>query len=451
MNTPHANNAARATERRIPQRAPRVLLAAAALLLPAAPALAQVATYDLIRDPKKFTLYTDPYNGNKIEMGGFSGLYPRGNGSFYVVTDRGPAPDYVDESTDPPTTRKTFAIPEFGPHLLTVRLAAGGKAVLVDSKPLRRPDGTVISGLPTTKPATDVPYDFNLNQLPYDEDSIDAEGISVDPWGNLWVCEEYKPSIAMVSPNGTVLRRIVPVGTKVGTEGVPTDELLPGVLAKRRNNRGFEGLAVSAEGILYTAVQRPLNNPNRTAADANGNARLVAVDLNVLLHGAAGPLVKQYLYQMPGGGAVNSSVTVSDVFSTGPTTMLIPERTTDKLFQVDVSGATDLTTLEDPVTFKLLADSTKTIEQLDAAGLALHGIVPVTKTVVLDSLTGIDPLLAKVEGVCVVDNKIVLTYDNDFNVGEVASTPDNPLPDGPFVQLELVGANYPKIFIVPMP
>ena len=77
--------------------------------------------------------------------------------------------------------------------------------------------------------------------------------------------------------------------------------------------------------------------------------------------------------------------------------------------------------------------------------------MPVTKTVVIDSMTAIDPLLEKVEGVCVVGNNIVLTYDNDFNVAEAGSIPANPNPNGPFVQLELVGANYPKIFTVPLP
>ena len=91
------------------------------------------------------------------------------------------------------------------------------------------------------------------------------------------------------------------------------------------------------------------------------------------------------------------------------------------------------------------------MEQLNPVGLAALGIVPVTKTVVIESLTAIDPLLEKVEGVCVVGNNIVLTYDNDFNVGEEASIPANPNPNGPFVELELVGANFQKIFVVPMP
>jgi len=406
---------------------------------------AQVEVWDLHLQPAKFTIYTDPYNGNQILFGGFSGLYPASAkaNTFYVVTDRGPAPDFVDAHTN---AFKTFAAPWFGPHLLTVRLMPNGKAKIDDVKPLRRPNGTIISGLPTSKPATDVPYDFQTQQLNYDEDSIDAEGISIDPWGNLWVCEEYKPSVAMLTRDGTVQLRLVPAGTLTGLEQVPTYELLPGFLAKRRNNRGFEGIAVSANGILYAAMQRPLNNPNRAAADLNGNARLVAINLNTLLHGSPEVLVRQYLYQMP---PTNGSVTVSDLFSTGPTTLLVPERGTDKLFEVDVAGATDLTPFENAAG-RLVSDTTKTLEQLTPAGLAALGIVPVTKRVIIDSMTAIDPLLEKVEGVCVADGRILLTYDNDFNVAETASIPANPLPNGPLVQLELVGANYPKFFAVPL-
>jgi hypothetical protein len=417
---------------------------ACALLCQGSAALAQIKTWDAHLQPLKFTLYEDPYNGNGIKVGGFSGLYPAGGDRFYVVTDRGPAPDFTDADGH---LFKTWAIPDFGPHLITVRLMPNGKAKIDDIKPLRRPNGTIISGLPTTKPATDVPFDFNLNQLPYDEDSIDAEGVTIDPWGNFWVCEEYKPSVAMMDANGNVQLLLIPAGTLTGAEQVPTFDVLPGVLAKRRSNRGFEGLAASSTGILYAAVQRPLNNPNRAAADANGNARLVAINLNTLLHSAPGPLVRQYLYQMP---AANGSVTVSDLFSNGPTTLLVPERLTDKLFQIDVAGATDITPLED-ASGKLISDPAKTFEQLDPAGLAALGVVGVSKTVVLNSLTAINPLLEKVEGVCVVGGTIYLTYDNDFNVAEAASIPANPGPNGPLVQLELLGANYPKIFAVPMP
>jgi hypothetical protein len=406
---------------------------------------AQVVTYDVDLDPPKYTLYTDPYNGNQIKVGGFSGIYPVPGkpGHFYVMTDRGPAPDFVNAAG---ATLKCFVIPEFGPHLLQVELKYNERAKIKHMKALTRPDGEPISGLPTSLPPTDIPFDFNLVRLPFDEDCLDAEGITIDPWGNFWVCEEYKPSVAMMTPSGTVLMRLVPAGTKTGVEQVPTYDVLPAVLAKRRNNRGLEGIAAASDGILYAIMQRPANNPNRAAADANGNVRVVAINLNVLFNATPQPLVRQYLYRIP---AVPNNVTLSDLFSTAPGKLLVPERATDKLFEVDLTGATDLTPLENSAG-RLIADPTKTLEQLDTAGLATHGIIPVTKTVVIDSLMAIDPLLEKVEGVCVVGNNIVLTYDNDFNVAETASAAANPNPEGPLVELGLVGANFPRIYVIPM-
>lgn len=421
------------------------MLGIAALTIGSTPLTLPAATYDVHIQPRKFTLYTDPYNGNQIKLGGFSGLYPAPgkHDTFFAITDRGPAPDFVDPDG---AVFKTWFVPEFGPHIVTLRLSPSGKAMIQDVTPLTRPDGAAITGLPTTKPATDVPFDVNLEQLPFDEDSLDAEGITIDPWGNFWICEEYKPSVAMIAPNGQVQFRLVPAGTVVGTEAVPTYPVLPAVLAKRRSNRGLEGITASADGILYAIMQRPLSNPNRAAGDANGNVRLLAIDLHTL--DDEHPVVRQYLYPIP---VTPNNVTLSDLFSTGPGRMLVPERATDKLFEINVAGATDITPLEDPITGKLLSDPTKTFEQLNAAGLAALGIVPVTKTVVIDSLTAISPLLEKIEGICVDDNRIVITYDNDFNVGETASIPSYPDANGPFVQLELLGENYPKIFTVPRP
>jgi hypothetical protein len=406
----------------------------------------RAATFDVNLQSAQFTLYTDPYNGNQIKLGGFSGIFPVPNtrGSFYVITDRGPAPDFVDADGK---SYKTWLIPNFGPHLVTIRLMPNGSAKVDDVQPLKRPEGGQISGLPTTRPATDVPYDTNLEVLPFDEDSLDAEGITLDPWGNFWVCEEYKPSVAMVAANGKVQLRLVPAGTLTGLEQVPTYDVLPAVLAKRRNNRGFEGVAVASDGVLYAAVQRPLNNPNRATADASQNVRIVAINLNTLFNNIPAPLIRQYLYRIE---AVNGSITLSDLFSTGPTTLLVPERGTDKLFEADVAAATDISPFENAAG-RLISDPTRTIESLDAAGLAALGIVSVSKRVVLDSMTAIDPLLEKVEGVCVADGQIILTYDNDFNVADAASIPANPNPNGPFVQLELLGGIYPKIFTVPLP
>src|SRR5678816_212896 len=69
------------------------------------------AIYDVDIDSPQFTLYTDPYNGNEIKLGGFSGLYPVPGkpDCFYTITDRGPAPDFtvVQPAPTPPKTYKT--------------------------------------------------------------------------------------------------------------------------------------------------------------------------------------------------------------------------------------------------------------------------------------------------------------------------------------------------------
>lgn len=409
-------------------------------------ARAQTAVYDVHLDPEKFTLYSDPYNSNQVKVGGFSGIYPAPgkHDSFYFITDRGPAPDYVDAQTN---AFKVWMVPNFGPHLLTVRLLPSFKARIDEAVPLTRPDGAVITGLPTTKPATDIPYDNNLNLLPFDEDSIDAEGLTIDPWGNFWVCEEYKPSVAMLNAQGQVQLRLIPAGTLTGLEKVPTYDVLPAVLSKRRNNRGFEGIAAASDGMLYAAVQRPLNNPSRAVADASRNVRIVAINLNRLFNNTPEVLVQQFLYRIE---TATNNITLSDLFSTSASTLLVPERGTDKLFEATLTGATDITPFENAAG-RLISDPTKTIENLDTAGLAGLGIIAMSKRVVLNSLTAISPLLEKIEGVCVVNNNLVLTYDNDFNVAEAASTPANPLPGGPSVQLELIGNNLPKVFVLPLP
>ncbi|MBL9128819.1 MAG: hypothetical protein JNL97_14290 [Verrucomicrobiales bacterium] len=141
-------------------------------------------------------------------------------------------------------------------------------------------------------------------------------------------------------------------------------------------------------------------------------------------------------------------MTVSDLFSTAPGKLLATERGTDVLYEIDLTEATDLSPLE-LANGRLVSDPSRTLEQLNAAGLLALGVRPVAKSVVLSGLTSISPLLEKVEGVCVSGGRCVFTYDNDFNVAEAASLPQAPLPGGPRVQLELVGDLQPKLFVVP--
>jgi len=172
----------------LPFRAAVLLASASVLPLPTCGSN-QPGTYAVELKPQQHSLYTDPYNGNRILLGGFSGMYPvPGRGDrLYVITDRGPAPDFVDACGE---AYKTWAVPEFGPHLITLDLQPHARVNVRDVKPLTRPDGSPITGLPTTVPFTDLPYDFHPEQLPFDEDSLDAEGLCMDAAGNFWVGDE---------------------------------------------------------------------------------------------------------------------------------------------------------------------------------------------------------------------------------------------------------------------
>lgn len=407
----------------------------------------------------RYELYSDPLNGNTIGFGGFSGLFPVPGRSdwLYAVTDRGPNPDFVNAGV----AGKIFVRPDFGPHIISLHLHPAQIAKIADVRSLKNPSpsGGTVSGLPptptVTRQAPEVLWDLTLNIAPTDEDGLDTEGMTMDESGNYWLCEEYKPSIAMVDNNGMVKMRLVPKGTLSGAETIPSFDVLPRILKERYNNRGLEGIAY-ANGVIYSIMQRPLSNPNARASETSHNIRLLAIDLQALSSGAGQDAVKQFIYRTEPFAAPFTSdrgVYASDLFAVSPTKFLVPERQTDKLYCFDLSTATDITGKEDEAGVLVSSPNPNktTIEQLTLAELTALGVVPVVKKVVLPSLTAIDPVLAKCEGVCLMGQTIVLTHDNDFNVNPATAVP-NPEPEGPFVQINLQNPpNAPTLFLVPLP
>ena len=427
------------------------LLAVSALALPL-----QAVTFHVNVDD--YTLYSDPNTGNEVKLGGFSGLFPvPGDSSrFYVVSDRGPTYDYIivdADGIDEDVEYKVFLNPDFGPQIMTIQLLPNGTAEVEDLLPLVRGDGNIITGLTPTPPSGLV--DVDLAELPHDPDGLDPEGVTIDPQGNFWVSDEYKPSVAMVSPSGEVLLRLVPEGTLTGEETVETLDVLPGSLSKRVNNRGLEGLTFAQDGTLYAIMQRPLANPDKATSEASRNIRLLAIDIEAILSDQTEGVVRQLIFRTE---LVHRSNYAADLFAVTSfrdqgeapkTILLVPERRADKLFAIEISGATDITPYED-AEGNLLADPSLTIEMLDHADLAVLGIKPVKKTVVLNSMTAINPTLSKCEGVCLVGDYIVLTADNDFNLYETVVLDTDPeiLPVPIFLQDP---TNLPMIHVVPLP
>ena len=121
-------------------------------------------------------------------------------------------------------------------------------------------------------------------QLPLDPLGADLEGIAfVKADGSFWMCDEYRPALYHFDASGVLIRRVVPIGTAAAAgqpAGTFGEEWLPAVLAQRRQNRGFEGIAIDG-GKIYAFVQSPLRNPATLSnAALNGLRNIRVVEFN---------------------------------------------------------------------------------------------------------------------------------------------------------------------------
>ncbi|MFN3482171.1 MAG: esterase-like activity of phytase family protein, partial [Rhabdaerophilum calidifontis] len=254
------------------------------------------------------------------------------------------------------------------------------------------------------------------NVLPDDPDNLDLEGIVRLADGTFWIGEEMGPSIAELSADGRILRRFVPAdqGEDYKRSEAEIHAVLPAILSKRQGNRGIESLAVSPdEAFLYFIVQNPLANPDAKTFNAARNTRLFKFDRR------AGAIVGEWVYQLDDPRSFardpsdrQSDPRISELTALGPDRLLVLERTerTTKLYEIRLAGATDIrgSAWDDPAT-------RPTLEQTN--DLAGTGIVPLAKTLRLDSARDIPDAPEKIEGVAFLgDGALVLINDNDFGI-----------------------------------
>ncbi|MBB5622078.1 hypothetical protein HDE69_003143 [Pedobacter cryoconitis] len=352
-------------------------------------------------------------NGVKVYNGGFGSAVaadPNDPAVFYLLTDRGP-------NADGPTDNiKVFGKPDFTPQIGKFRLKEG-KLVLEQTILLKNAAGVNLNGLPnlTGAGSTDeTAVDLNGTVLSPSKDGLDSEGLVRAADGSFWVSDEYGPHLVHFDPSGKTIERINPFGD--GTGG----RKLPLVLARRKPNRGMEGLTITPDGkTLVGIMQSPMFNPSK--AEVKGS-----VVLRILTFDIATGATKQYAYLQE-----NASLTgVSEILAVNSTTFLTLERDGDyggaptnpatfkKVFKIDISQATDISDVTNSAAGKLFGG--KTPEQLkDLAGLQTAGIVPVSKTVVLDLLKDLPSVYPhdKAEGMALVNgNTLVISNDDDFGV-----------------------------------
>lgn len=133
-----------------------------------------------------------------------------------------------------------------------------------------------------------------METLEYDPFGADMEGIVINDDGTYWTVDEYRPAIYHFDVDGSLIDRFVPEGTAAlagETEGTFGTETLPAEYSNRRRNRGFEAIALDTdEDILYSFIQTPLANPDRTASDDSSVIRMLGIDPET------GEPVAEYVY-----------------------------------------------------------------------------------------------------------------------------------------------------------
>ena len=358
------------------------------------------------------TLSTAP-NGTVLYNGGFGSSIaqdPNDPSVFYLLTDRGPNAAGVAAGSI------IFGKADFTPQIGKFRMK-DGLLTLEQTILLKNAAGQPLTGLPNPigqGNTGEIALDLTGATLAPSADGIDSEGLVLASDGTFWISDEYGPHIAHFDATGKTIERINPFGTGTGSRTLPL------VLAKRRPNRGMEGLTITPDGkTLVGLMQSPMYNPSSTLVTGSLVLRVVTFDI-------ATGATKQYAYLMD-----NATLTgCSEIAAITATTFLALERdglyggstaapaTFKKVFKFDLAGATDISDPTNAAGGKLYGGLT--VEQLkDRAGLTTAGVVPVTKTLVLDLLAGISPVYPhdKAEGLALIGNDMLaISNDDDFGV-----------------------------------
>jgi len=211
--------------------------------------------------------------------------------------------------------------------------------------------------------------------------AFDPEGIVVNAkTGTLLVSDEYGPSVREFSRGGELLRtfttpgNLLPRNAGTGALNFASDA---GNTAGKRNNRGFEGLAISPDGkFLYSMLQ------SAALDEGAGNgavSRIVKFDI------ATGAAVAQYAYTMKRSGQGQGT---SALVAINDHEFFVLERnnrgvgigaalaTADKeVYRIDLQGATDVSAIDldaPGAVFTAVSKSARVLD-LDADTLAALG------------------------------------------------------------------------------
>ena len=367
------------------------------------PAMAEAIDPKILSTVNGVTLYNGGYGSSMAQD-------PFDKSVFYLMTDRGP------NVTGTIPNSIVIATPDFHPQIGKFRLS-GTKLILESVLTLKSHDGTELNGLPNPANAGatgEAAYDLNGNLLPASEEGLDSEGFTLAPDGTFWVSDEYGPHLIHFDRDGRTIERINPFGTGRGGRKLPL------VFAKRRPNRGMEGLTMTPDGkTLVGIMQFPLYNPSAAAITGSLAIRILTFDI-------ASGKTRQYVYLME-NAALQA---VSEIAAIDNKNFLVLERGGEfpteanrtsiikRIYKINLDGATDISDPANSAAGKLFGG--KTVEELkDAATLSANGIKPVVKTLVSDLMQDINPVYPhdKAEGLAIINPSLIaVSNDDDFGI-----------------------------------
>ena len=359
----------------------------------------------------------------------YKGKNAAGDLEFYGLTDRGPngdGPLVPDPSGKGTIGSKIFPSPSFAPSFGVITVGKNG-AVLTSSTPIKVSASVSSSGLPVPMgavgnsaeiPVMDAMKFDAASKAVFNAGGLDSEAIVVDAKRNaLWVSDEYGPFIIRIDAATGVIQAKYEPGKG-----------LPALFAKRRANRGMEGMTLDASNDkLYAFLQSPLSDGTAmysVTKKAEQVERFARFTRWIEFDPTTGSSGKMFAYPLNGADYQDGrtgNAKLGDMVALGGGKFLVIEqgaapsgKVFNKLMLVELKGATDIAATAFNAT-------TSDLEKSSMGGVAVNGadwagVTPLKKTLLLD-LNAIGWAAEKAEGLTLIDEStIALANDNDFGM-----------------------------------
>jgi hypothetical protein len=369
----------------------------------------------------------------KVTLGVGSGLHRNPHhrsGIVWGVADRGPNL-LVDQAVEYLALTELAHLleidgakiqlePDSGPAIVELRVD-GTSVAAVRVLPLRLPDGSGATGRPNplANAGGERTFDPTGREISPDPDGLDPEGIVALSDGSFRVVEEYAPSILVVDETGVVRERWVAasLGSALAGAKATVVPCLPSIAARRRLNRGFEGIALTPdESEILVVFQSALAHPDIDGFRANRWCRIWRLSANdgAFLAQYAYPLDKAHSFERDSaaGEVKQSDVKLCELVAIDGERVIVLERIshTAKLYEVKLS-----TEFETPLNFMDEAHR-PALEEIDPETASRFGVVALEKRLLFSTDEVLD-VAPDIEGMALLSKtELLLATDNDFGV-----------------------------------